>query len=87
MIENLIVALIVAVAALSVAAKYVPASWRRQALYQLDRRGLAPAPVVRWLGTKSSCGSGCDSCKACADPADSAPAPGARRVIKLHVRR
>ena len=28
------------------------------------------------------CGSGCDTCKACADPA---PAPdGARRVIKIH---
>ena len=82
MIENLIVALIVVLAALYVAAKYLPAGWRQRLVYLLTRRGAGHSKLARWLHTESSCGSGCDSCKSCADPV--APEPGAQRVIKLH---
>jgi hypothetical protein len=39
---------------------------------------------VKWFDTGSSCGSGCDTCKACEE---AAPAEDGKRVIKLHVRR
>jgi hypothetical protein len=38
--------------------------------------------MAKWLNTESSCGSGCDTCKACAEPE-----PTNERVIKIHVRR
>jgi hypothetical protein len=40
--------------------------------------------LVKWFDTGSSCASGCDTCKACEEPA--APEDG-KRVIKVHVRR
>jgi hypothetical protein len=85
MLQNLIVAIIVILAALYAAAKYLPASWRRRVVYLLARHGAEQSRLARWLGTESSCGSGCDTCKACADPAPTEPTP--HRVIKLHQRR
>ena len=69
MIQNVIVALIVVAAALYVARKYLPKSWRTQLVYRLSARGASQTKVAKWLNTESSCGSGCDTCKACADPA------------------
>ena len=77
MIQNVIVALIVVLAALYVARKYLPASWRTKLVYLLSARGASQAKAVRWLNTESSCGSGCDTCKACADPEPT------ERVIKI----
>jgi hypothetical protein len=83
MIQNLIVALIVAFAALYVARKYLPSSWREKLVYLLARRGASQSTMAQWLNTESSCGSGCDTCKSCAEPE---PEPS-ERVIKIHVRR
>jgi hypothetical protein len=90
-IEQLAVAGIVVLAAAYVGAKYLPAAWRRRIVYALSG-GAAESKLSRWLGTGSSCGSGCDSCKSCAPaaPADAPPEAspaGQRRVIKLHRRR
>lgn len=85
MMQNLIVALIVMLAALYAGSRYLPASWRQRLVYLLARRGATQARMAQWLHTESSCGGGCDSCKACADPAP--PAAGARRVIKLTIQK
>jgi hypothetical protein len=82
MIQNLIVALIVGFASLYVASKYLPSSWRQKLVYLLAQRGASQSKVAQWLGTESSCGGGCSSCKACAEPE-----PSSERVIKIHVRR
>lgn len=83
MIQNLIVALIVVLAALHVARKYLPKSWRTKLVYLLAARGASQSKMAQWLNTESSCGSGCDTCKACAEPEP----PSSERVIKIHVRR
>jgi hypothetical protein len=85
MIENLIVALIVALAFAYACSRYLPASWRERIVFALTRRGFSQAKMARWLRTESSCGSGCDSCKSCGDPTP--PAADARPVIKVHIRR
>ncbi len=68
MVQNLVVALIVGFAALYVARKYLPASWRTRLVYLLTKRGASQSKVASWLNTESSCGSGCDTCKACEEP-------------------
>ena len=81
MVQNLIVAVIVAFAALYVARKYLPSSWREKLVYLLTRRGASQSKMAKWLNTESSCGSGCDTCKACAEPE---PEPeSSKRVIKI----
>jgi hypothetical protein len=85
MIQDLVVALIVGLAALYVARKYLPRSWRQKLVYLLQRRGASQSKMAQWLNTESGCASGCDTCKACADPLE--PEESSRRVIKIHVRR
>jgi hypothetical protein len=68
MVQNLIVALIVGFAALYVARKYLPAGWRARLVFLLTRRGASQSKMASWLNTESSCGSGCDTCKACEAP-------------------
>jgi hypothetical protein len=85
MVQYLVVAVIVALAALYAASKYLPAAWRRRIVHALSRGGAGgDSKLVRWFDTGSSCASGCDSCKACEEPA---PPEGGKRIIKLHVRR
>jgi hypothetical protein len=86
MVQHIIVALVVLVAAVYVARKYLPAAWRRRLVYALTRRGAEQSKLVRWLDTDASCGSGCDSCKACEDT-PAAPPEGKHRVIPLRVER
>jgi hypothetical protein len=86
MIENLVVAVIVALAFAYACSRYLPASWRERLVFALARRGYDQPRMARWLHTTSSCASGCDTCKSCADPAPPAE-PAQRRVIKVHTRR
>lgn len=87
MVQYLVVGLIVLLAALQAARKYLPAGWRRKLVYLLSRgRAGSQSRLVRWLDTDASCGSGCDTCKACEDTPQP-PADGQRRVIKLRVER
>ncbi|MDB5936732.1 MAG: hypothetical protein JWQ01_4076 [Massilia sp.] len=78
MVQNLIVAVIVAAAALYVARKYMPAGWRQKLVYLLTARGASQSKMAQWLNTQSSCGSGCETCKSCAEPE-----PTSKRVIKI----
>ncbi|GAB3471251.1 hypothetical protein GCM10027321_42890 [Massilia terrae] len=87
MVQYLIVGLIVLVAALQVARKSMPAAWRRKLVYLLSgRKAGAQSKMVKWLDTDASCGSGCDTCKAC-ETEPQPPAEGKHRVIKLRVER
>jgi hypothetical protein len=72
MVQNLIVALIVIAAALYVARKYLPAGVRQKLVYRLAARGASQSRMAKWLNTETGCGSGCDTCKACDDPAPNA---------------
>jgi hypothetical protein len=85
MIQNLVVAVIVGFAALYVARKYLPAGLRQKLVWLLTRRGASQSKMAQWLNTQSSCGSGCDTCKACEEPVK--PEESSQRVIKIHVRR
>ena len=87
MIQNVIVAVIVVFAALYVARKYLPASWRQKLVYKLRRNGADnssgnAARVAKWLDTQSSCDSGCDTCGSCETSSD-APAAPTEHVIKI----
>jgi hypothetical protein len=89
--QNLVVALIVAVAALYAAASYLPRAWREKMVFFLVARGLNQARMAAFFKVDASCGSGCGSCGSgdggCAAPAlnldGDAPGTG-HRVIKIH---
>ena len=88
--QQLIVFLIVALAALHACAKYLPASWRQRVVYLLNRRGAMSSKVASWLALDSGCGGGCSSCKSAhpcsdADKPEKKAWPGSRRVIRLHL--
>ena len=82
--QELAVALIVVVAVAYIGMKYMPAGLRRR----LSVRLAAHPRVARWFGQSAGCGSGCDTCGTCDEPA--APADGASRptarVIPIHPR-
>jgi hypothetical protein len=85
MVQQLVVGAVVLVAALYAASKYLPAPWRRRIVHLLSRGGVSgQSRLVKWFDTGSSCASGCDTCKACEEPA--APENG-KRVIRLRVDR
>ena len=84
MVQNLIVAAIVVVALLYIVRKYLPAGLRQKLVYRMSARGASQSKMAQWLNTESSCGSGCDTCKSCAEPTAEVPS---ERVIKIHVRR
>jgi len=91
--QNLVVALIVAIAAVYAAAHYLPRAWREKIVFFLSQRGASQERMAAFFNTEASCGSGCGSCGSgdggCAPPLnleeDEAPASG-RRVIKIHSR-
>ena len=86
MIQTLIVGLIVAAAALYAAVRYLPRSWRERLVHRLSD-GTGKGRIVKWLGTDSSCGSGCDTCGTCeTEPLPEKDAKG-RKVIQVHVQR
>ncbi|MES2760104.1 MAG: DUF6587 family protein [Pseudomonadota bacterium] len=80
MVENLVVAAIVVLALLYVVRKYLPDGLRQKLVYRLTARGASQSKMAQWLDTQSSCGSGCDTCKSCAEPA---PAKAPERVIRI----
>jgi hypothetical protein len=87
-LQYLIVGGIVLVAALFALRKFMPAALRARLVYRLSRgRAGGDSRLVRWLDTDASCGSGCDTCKACEDTPAEAPAEGKHRVIKMRVER
>ena len=83
--QELAVAIIVALAALYLGAKYLPAGLRQRLAAHLARGGRA-SWLARWLGAGSGCGSG-GGCNSCGSDAQPAPPAGKHRVIKLHQRR
>jgi hypothetical protein len=88
LLQYLIVGIIVLVASLYAAGKYLPLTWRQRIVHKLSG-GTGRGWFVKWFGTDASCGSGCDTCGSC--ETDAAPLPErddkGRKVIKLHVER
>lgn len=78
MLEYIVVGVIVAAAAFYAARRFMPASWRRRMAYRLGGR---ESKLANLLNPDPGCGSGCDSCKACAEPE---PEPAQRRIITIH---
>ena len=85
MIQYLIVGFIVAAAALYAAVKYLPRTWRERLVYKLSG-GTGKGRIVKWLGTDSSCGSGCDTCGTCATTPLPEKDAQDRKIIPVHVR-
>jgi len=91
--QDLVVALIVAVAAVYAATKYLPRAWRERIVFWLAQRGASQTRMAAFFNTEASCGSGCGSCGSgdggCAPPAldlgDDGPVEG-QRVIRIHSR-
>lgn len=82
MIEHIAVALIVLCAAVFTVRKYLPAALRERLVFYVRRRGTRDSKLADWLDTSSSCGGGCDSCKSCDTPGESAPS-ASEHVIKI----
>ncbi|RYE98356.1 MAG: hypothetical protein EOO78_16770 [Oxalobacteraceae bacterium] len=91
MVQYLVVAVIVLLAALHAGAKYLPVAWRRKLVYKLRDRGQGNGRVAKWLMNRldadGSCGSGCDTCGSCETEALPATDAKGRKVIQLHVKR
>ncbi len=94
MMQNLVVALMVAAAAVYVARRYAPKRLTRKTSAWLAAMlagigwGRAAEVLSRESPAGKSCGSGCGSCGACGD--ESAPAtgtPGATRAVVTFHRR
>jgi hypothetical protein len=88
MLQYVVVGVIVLVAALYAAAKYLPKAWRQRIVYTFSD-GSGKGPLARWLDKESGCGSGsgCDSCGTCAPaPLAQQDAQG-RKIIPLRVER
>lgn len=86
MVQYLIVAVIVALAALYAAVKYLPKTWRQRIVHKLSG-GTGQGRFVKWLGTDASCGSGCDSCGTCETEAVPDKDAKGRKIIPVHVQR
>lgn len=89
--QNLIVALIVAIAAVFAASSYLPRTWRERIVFFLSQHGGNQTKLAAFFKVDASCGSGCGSCGSgdggCAAPPlnldDDAPGTG-HRIIKIH---
>jgi len=87
MVQYLVVAIIVLLAALYAGGRYLPVAWRRKLVYKLRDRGQGNGRVAKWLDKDGSCGSGCDTCGSCETEALPATDAKGRKVIQLHVKR
>lgn len=78
--------IIVVLAAAYLAARYLPATWRRRLAQRLSQGG-KPSRLARWLDKSGAgCGSGCDSCST-DELRPPAHTEGRHKVIKLHRKR
>ena len=84
--QYLVVGVIVLLAALYAAGKYLPVAWRRKVVYRFSD-GSGQGWLARWLDKESGCGSGCDTCGSCApEPMPEKDEKG-RKIIRVHVER
>ena len=85
-LQYLIVGVIVVLALLYAAVKYLPKSWRQRLVYKLSGRN-GKGRLVQFLDTDASCGSGCDTCGSCAPAALPETDEKGRKIIQVHVKR
>lgn len=85
--QELLVGIIVLLAAAYLAARYLPAAWRRELALRLTRGGTRESRLARWIDKSGAgCGSGCDSCST-DELRPPAHTQGKHKVIKLHQKR
>ena len=84
--QYLVVGLIVLVAALYAASKYLPLSVRRKIVYKFSD-GSGQGWLARWLDKEAGCGSGCDTCGSCAPEPMAEQDEKGRKIIQVHVRK
>jgi len=82
--QEILVGVIVALAALHACTKYLPAAWRQRIVFFLTQRGLNQDRLAKIFKTQSSCGDGCGSCGSCESDAPVQPPEDGRKVIKIH---
>ena len=87
MVQYLVVAVIVLLAALYAGGKYLPVAWRRKLVHTLRDRGQGNDRLAKWLDKDGSCGSGCDTCGSCETEALPETDAKGRKIIQLHVKR
>lgn len=83
--QELAVIVIVSLAALYLAAKYIPASLRARLVLRLTRGGRR-SKLADWLGAQGGGACGGGSCGSGCAPKQAPTPPGKHRVIKLHQR-
>jgi hypothetical protein len=91
MTQQIVVALIVALAAIYAVWRWMPGSWRRAAAAKVaagsQRAGLVDAEraeqLAASLGKSSGCGS-CDSCGSCSTAGGKAPEAGKTPAMHSH---
>jgi hypothetical protein len=87
MLQQVVVGVIVVLAALYAVVKFMPAASRRRLVFKLSRRG--QGKLAKMVDSSGSCGGGgsaCDTCGTCEDE-ETQPAKDGKRVIKLRVER
>ena len=88
MTQQVVVGIIVLLAALYAVVKFMPAAWRRRLVHKLSRRG--QGKLAKMVDSTGSCGGGgsssCDTCGSCEDE-QAQPAKDGKRVIKMRVER
>lgn len=86
MLQYLVVGVIVLLAALYAAGKYLPVSVRRKVVYTFSD-GSGQGWLARWLDKDAGCGSGCDTCGSCAPEPMAETDDKGRKVIQVHLKR
>jgi hypothetical protein len=86
MFQYLVVGVIVLLAALYAAGKYLPAAWRRKVVYRFSD-GSGQGWLARWLDKEAGCGSGCDTCGSCATEPMPEKDDKGRKIIQVHLKR
>jgi hypothetical protein len=86
MLQSLIVGVIVLLAALYAAGKYLPVAWRRSVVYRFSD-GSGKGWLARWLDKEAGCGGGCDTCGSCAPEPMPEKDERGRKVIQVHLKR
>ena len=87
MVQYIVVAIIVLLAALYAGGRYLPVAWRRKLVYKLRDHGRGNGRLAQWLDKDGSCGSGCDTCGSCAPAPLPETGQNGRKVIQLHVKK
>jgi hypothetical protein len=85
-VQDLVVAAIVAAALIHASTKYLPAAWRRRIALRFNGNGTRASTIAAWFDPKAAgCGGGCSSCSSDAPSATTPCATDAAKSPSEHV--